>query len=98
MKKSAILFFDDGGTNKALTHSLVISVCMYFRLPIMASLSPNVSFNSESIFSMPQFSSTCLLTNSSKALLNFIGGIENDGESCCFSCCCLGFFNSIPNL
>jgi hypothetical protein len=28
--------------------------------------------------------------------LNFIGSIENDCESCCFSCCCLGFSNSIP--
>jgi hypothetical protein len=91
-----LLFFDDGdANNKALTHSLVISICVYFLLPITASLSSDVSCNRESIFSIPQVNNAYLLQSSSKAVLNFSGGINNDdGEGCCL-CCCSLCFNSV---
>src|SRR3982750_1403577 len=90
-------FFDDGedDDNKALTQSLVISVCVYFLLPITASLSPDVSFNMKSIFLIPQFNNSCLLLSSSKAVVNFVGDID---ASCCIYCSPSFDYNSFKAL
>ena len=76
-----VLFFD--GDNNALTHSLVTNICEYFLLPTIASLPPDVSCNNESIFLIPVTNSPCFLFNSSKAVLNLIGDID---EICCLFC------------
>src|ERR687884_43270 len=76
-------YFFDSDDNKALTHSLVTSVPVYFLLPITASLSPTISLSMESIFSIPQCNSQYLSQSSSKAVLKFIGDID---ETCCLFC------------
>ena len=80
---SLLLIFFDGDDNNALTHSLVTNICEYFLLPTTASLSPGASCNDESIFSIPVANSPCFLFNSSKAVLNLIGDID---EICCLFC------------